>query len=343
MSRLISLDPGDRILVSRTDRLGDLILALPVVESLAQRFPEVSIDVMASLYASPVLDYQPHIRKVWRLQSSQLRKSGAYRKDLLARIRREEYRAVLILYPQRLVAKLLYDAEIPLRLGTAGRFHSVFFNEHVYHSRKKNLKHESEYNLDFLELFADGPTVTAPRLVTTEREQRYARRVLDEAGIGDNYLILHPGSGGSSETWPVEKFIELAEHLDDTQIVFTGSRDDAPIQELLPGSLRKRSATMIGTTDMRTLSAIIAGAETVVANSTGPLHLAAALGRRVVGLYSAKPGMAPIRWGPLGTGHEVLTPIAADGEPDPSQPLSGLAIERVLEAVSRIRTGTVTA
>ncbi len=63
---------------------------------------------------------------------------------------------------------------------------------------------------------------------------------------------------------------------------------------------------------MRTLAAVLSLATVVVANSTGPLHLAAAVGTSVVGLYPGKRVMSPRRWGPLGKNHRVIQPAQAE-------------------------------
>ena len=74
-----------------------------------------------------------------------------------------------------------------------------------------------------------------------------------------------------------------------------------------------------GQTDLRTLAAVLSQASTVVANSTGPLHLAVAVGTRVVGLYPSKKAMSPVRWGPLGEGHRLITPAQTECHCPPRQ------------------------
>ncbi len=75
------------------------------------------------------------------------------------------------------------------------------------HSRKANRKHESEYNLDFLRFFRAGETVKMPTVYTKPKEMTNAQRVLKEKGIEGKFVLLHPGSGGSAERWPLHKFI----------------------------------------------------------------------------------------------------------------------------------------
>ena len=310
MPRLIDIDPGDRILISRTDRLGDLILALPFVETIKARYPECRVDVIASLYASPILENNEQVGKILRVQNDQLLSNKLYKKDLLQKIKKEKYKLVVVLYPERQISRLFYDAGIPVRIGTAGRFHSIFFNTHLIHSRKKNLKHEYEYNLDFLKFFQKGPKVTFPRVYLRDKELHNPRRILGNAGVDGRFIVLHPGSGGSAERWPMENFIRLYELLEARGVnpVISGSDPEGEMIDDVAQSLGVRVRKITGDTDLRTLAAVLSLAEVVVANSTGPLHLAAAVDTKVVGLYPSRRAMSPVRWGPMGRKGRVIQP-----------------------------------
>ncbi|MCB2201503.1 glycosyltransferase family 9 protein [bacterium] len=337
MSKVLDLQPGDRILISRTDRLGDLVLALPVVETIKARYPECRVDVISSLYASPILENNKKISGILRVQNDQLLTSKPYKKELLMKIRKGNYQVVVVLYPERQISRLFYQAAIPHRLGTAGRFHSVFFNHRLLHSRKANKKHESEYNLDFLRFFRKGPTVKTPRVYPTEKELRNARRILREVDIDGPFIVLHPGSGGSADRWPVEKFIQLYGMLDakNFQVVISGSDNEGDVIDKVAESQGVTVRKITGETDLRTLAAVLSLATVVVGNSTGPLHLAVAVGTQVVGLYPGKQIMSPVRWGPVGKGHQVLQPpmLPANGGGKRVDNMDEIPAETVAKAV----------
>jgi len=340
MSETLEIRPGDRLLVSRTDRLGDLILALPLVESLKARYPECRVDVMASLYASPILEHNPRIDGIVRVQNDQLIASRYYRQDLEQKVRRGGYKAVVVLYPERRISRLLYRAGLPNRLGTAGRFHSVYFTHRLLHSRKSNRKHESEYNLDFLTYFKDGETVTRPIVHPTPREVRNAQRLLGNAGGRCPFIVVHPGSGGSAEQWPIERFLELCRDLGKSghQVIVTGSESEREALGRKSAELGIELKSLAGQTDLRTLAALLSLATAVVANSTGPLHLATAVGTRVVGIYPSKKVMSPVRWGPLGEGHRVIQPSTRNCRcPDGAcRCMETITVVMVAQAVQRI-------
>lgn len=310
MSDPLTFLPGTPILVCRTDRVGDLVLAMPLINTLARRYPESPIDVMASVYASPVLDHHPTIRNVIRTLTSQLRHSAQYRKEILSRLMAYRYGAAVVLHPDRHIAQILADASIPNRLGTSRRLHSMLFTHRLNHSRKENRKHESEYNLDFLSFFLDGPTTRLPELGVTRDEESFAREQIATAGITGQFVVVHPGSGGSADRWPMESFLQLAQRLqqDGFEVLITGGPAEKSTIETAMSTHHITIPSMLGSLDLRGLIAVLRQSRLTISNSTGPLHLAAAQSRPVVGLYPSRASMSPVRWGPLGDGHLIITP-----------------------------------
>jgi heptosyltransferase-3 len=340
MSKIVDIEPGSRILISRSDKLGDLVLALPFVESMKQRYPECQVDVLASLYASPILENNKRIDKIVRVQNDQLLSNKLYKKDLLHKLKMAKYGVVVALYPERQISGLFQKAGIPHRIGTAGRFHSVLFNHRLFHSRKSNRKHESEYNLDFLRFFRPGPTVTTPVVYPTEKELRNARRILKEVGVEENFVVLHPGSGGSAECWPSEKFLQLYRELKNSgmEVVVSGNDQEGAMIDDIAWRMNIEVKKITGETDLRTLASVLSLATTVVANSTGPLHLAVAVGTKVVGLYPSREVMSPVRWGPLGKGHQVIQPAVSrcTCPPKHCQCMESIEVEQVVAKVRMV-------
>ena len=340
MNKPIQINDGDKILISRTDRLGDLVLALPFVETFKLRYPNCKLDVMASLYASPILEHNDKINKILRVQNDQLLSNNMYRKDLLQKIKRENYKIVIVLYPERQISRLYYKAEIPVRIGTAGRFHSIFFNTRLLHSRKKNVKHEFQYNLDFMNFFKGGELVANPKVYLSEKDIQNARRILSDVGVKNDFIILHPGSGGSAESWSFDNFMKLYKILEKKGLVLviSGSEKEGEALNNISGETGFDVNEITGNTDLRTLAAVLSLSKVVVANSTGPLHLAVSVGTKAVGLYPSKKAMSPVRWGPIGEDNFVIQPNNTDCKCPPGECkcMELIKPEQVAEEVLRI-------
>jgi len=124
------------------------------------------------------------------------------------------------------------------------------------------------------------------------------------AGAG-TYAVLHPGADAPSRRWPAERFAEAAALLtaEGLRIVVTGGEDEreltASIAAAAPGAI-----DLGGLLDLRSLAAVLARADVLVAGNTGPAHLAAAVGTPVVSLFS--PVVDPACWAPFGVRVSLL-------------------------------------
>lgn len=337
MTKKIDIKAGEHILISRTDRLGDLILSLPFVETIKAWYPKCQVDVLTSLYASPILENNPSIDRIVRVQNDQLMVDKLYKKDLLHRINLGEYQVVVALFPERRISQLFYKASIPVRIGTAGRFHSVFFNTHIFHSRKENKKHEYKYNLDFLKFFRGDTVIHKPRVYLKEKEIRNAHRILNGSGVQGSFIVLHPGSSGSAEEWPLENFLNLYQYLDEKgfEIIISGSEKEGKKIRDKARQMEIDIRDITGETDLRTLAAVLSLAEVVVTNSTGSLHLSTAVGTKVVGLYPRSRVTSPRRWGPLGEGNRVIQPPDEDYQ-YPNSCMESISVDRVADEVVKV-------
>lgn len=316
MPKPLDIKDGDRILISRSDKLGDLILTLPLIESVKASYPECLVDVLASDYAAPVLENNVCINNVIKINNASLKNDKDYRDKLCENLQNNNYRVALLVYPDKIISKIIFKSKIPIRIGTARRFKSIYFTRFLFHSRKANKRHESEYNLDFLRFFKQTKLITKPRIYLKDEELNAARKILSEVNISDSFIVLHPGSGGSADSWPLGHFIKLCYILkkQNCSVVLTGSSEGKKEIDKLAEKKAVPLINLAGKTDIRTLAGLLSLADVVVANSTGPLHLAAAVGTRVIGLYPHTQAMSPVRWGPLGTGHQVILPPDGQNE-----------------------------
>ena len=117
------------------------------------------------------------------------------------------------------------------------------------------------------------------------------RRKLVQAG-GDllrPYLIVHPGASAASRRYPAQRFGVAAQSVNDAtgcQVVFTGGADDASLIGLAQAHMAAPGVSLAGQLSLGELAALIAGAQVIVCNNTGPVHIAAALGTPVAVLYA---------------------------------------------------------
>ncbi len=305
---------GKALLVVRTDRLGDVLLSLPVFAELRERFPGSKLVLLGSPAVAPLASAHPWIDDlIVDDRSGRHRRIGGFR-SLVGEIESRSFAAAIILRPTLRNALLTAAARIPIRVGTAFRAYSWFFTHRVLQHRRGSGRHESELNLGLLEPLG-GAGRPRPPWVPVEPEARLQARAL--AG-GHPYVVLHPGSGGSAGEWPPEHFAALGRTLVESHrvgVVVTGIDAEAALVERVAAGIPE-ARSLAGRTSLPLLAALLAEARAVVAASTGTLHLAAAVGTPVVGIYPALGDASPERWGPRG---EAIAILAAEGVRAPAR------------------------
>jgi heptosyltransferase-3 len=288
--------PGIRnVLVVRTDRLGDVLLTTPVSSALREAFPDARIFWLVRPYAAPLLEHNPDVDQI-------LVDRGRSLGELATLIQKEHFDAAVIAYPRWRVAWALWRAGVPVRIGPASKWYSIFFTHKIWQHRSEGNKHEADYNLELLAPLGVPFKRRPTRFVLTEEEKKKARKTLESHRLSFSkpIIILHPGSGGSSARWPLSHFMQLGDKLqqDGCDVVITGGPGEDYQTIMIDQMHRIPVFIAAGSVSVRELAAVYSCADLVVTNSTGPLHLAVALGVPTVSIYSPVPTCHPLRWGP---------------------------------------------
>jgi len=302
-------------LVSRTDAIGDVVLTLPVAGWLKQQYPGCRVVLIGRAYTAAVAAACPWVDEF--LEFDALIAAGKMSPaTLLAELRAYAATAIIHVFPNKLLARLARQAGIPVRIGTRNRlFHWLTCNRLVALSRRHSPLHEAQLNLQLLaplgykqplELSAVAPLVRLEAAVPLRPE---LRQLLATRQPGQLNVILHPRSRGSAREWGPAHFGQLAEMLYAAghRIFVSGTAaEGVELADWLRENAEFLAADLTGQLELPEFIAFIAAADGLVAGSTGPLHLAAALSRHALGLYPPIKPMHPGRWGPLGPHAEYL-------------------------------------
>jgi ADP-heptose:LPS heptosyltransferase len=303
----------ERVLVIRTDRMGDVILSLPVLTALKESFPGVHVAMLLRPYTAGLVEGYPDVDEILLFEEPKNWKSLWRIRQWARWLQRHHFDTVLCLHPKPLLALMCYLAQIPHRVGTGYRAYSFLFNQKIYHHRKSGARHELEFNLDLSEKIGATLKKVTFKIPIPPPAHAAAERFLNENKISnqEKWVILHPGSGGSAKDWPLEKFVALSDRLQSeagVKTIFTGGPDDAELLQQVMAHARFKPALWFGKSGLKELAALIRRASLFIANSTGPLHLAVALETRVIGFYCPIIPCLPRRWGPYGHLDSVLSP-----------------------------------
>jgi heptosyltransferase-3 len=302
----------ENILIVRTDRIGDVVLSIPMAEIVKKKYPQCKITYLIRDYTRALLDGNPFIDEV--IIADEEEGSILFSKNL-KKIKAKTFDTCIVVNPTFKIALLLFFARIKNRIGTGYRWYSALFNQKVFEHRKYGDKHELEYNINLLSKLgvksSEVPEEMQFQLKIDEKSSEKINSTLSENGFkpGKKIIIIHPGSGGSSVDLPKEKLIELTKMLsglDKVSIVITGSKSEYKLCKEFEVS--NEVINLSGQLDISLLKALINKANVFISNSTGPMHIAAALGVHVIGFFPKILACSQKRWGPYTEKKSIFIP-----------------------------------
>lgn len=304
-----------RVLVVRRDNIGDLICTLPVFEGIRHRYPDAHIGALVNSYNAPLLDGNPYLDRVHVYVKSKHRPDAGVlalvrdRFKLVAGLRKERYQVVLHAgsRPRSEMRNLTRLAGITEQIVDQDAIRPLHEVERVY---------ELLHALDI-----PGPP-PAPRLTVAPQALASTRDALTSRGYG-RAIGLHISARENENRWPLENFAALIREGAERGYRFVlfwspgeASRpehpgDDERARELLD---RCRDLPVLShpTPDLLALAAGLAAIRVLVGSDGGHVHIAAAVGTPVIGLYC---NHKVIQWRPWGAGHTVLQAARVDHIP----------------------------
>jgi len=292
----------------RLDRLGDLVLTLPSQSRVPEGWKTLWLIPENLSFVAEASDPKPDYVTVSKNFSWE-----SFSK-LYSLVRKTKPQGSLIFHGPWWIYLLFFLARVPLRGAPLSKWYSFLFcNRGLRQKRSVSRQHESQYNYDlvdhFFETSAHKPNDTFLRMK--------ASRPASDLKLPSEYVVVHPGMGGSALNWPSKKYIELINHLleENCHVVITGTKND----DLYLSPIRKAFVNFISSSDSQIfwmdgklsgsqLIDVLGGAQQVVAPSTGVIHLAASLGVSTTGIYSPITVHRPMRWGPRGLKTSTVVP-----------------------------------
>ena len=287
------------ILCIRPDNLGDVIMTGPAIRALKESCPGRKITLLASRAGSPVARFIPAIDDVIKYDPFWVKNEaadsvGAFN-DMAQYIRKQQFDGAVIftVYSQNPLpaAMLCYLAGIPNV--------AAYCRENPYHLINHwipdteplfDIKHEVMRQLDLAAHL--GAVATDDRLsltVSTEAVAGLSERLQQLLLPDKPFVILHPGVSEAKRQYAPALFAQAATGIInelDCQVLLTGSASERCLTDRIQQQIGSGAYSVAGDFTLEELIALIKAAPVVVANNTGPVHIAAAVGTPVVVLYA---------------------------------------------------------
>ncbi len=299
--QLSSIQPK-RILIIKPSALGDIVHALPVASMLRGRFPHAEISWIVNDTYRRLLENHPDLDEVIPLERRLIARNpvAGWRSitKFINGIRKRRFDLVIDL--QGLLRTGLIagasGARWKVGLRTAREGSRWFYNV-VLPDDAWNIHAVDRYWM-VARVLGAGEEAKEFRLPSLDRERN--RWLAKLAGLPRPWVMMNLGTRWETKRWPVEHFATVGQHIVLTSggsIVLVGSPDEGKLAQEFLLHWSNQVVSTVGMTTLRELAAVLSLADLVVSNDSGPLHLAAAMGKPVLAPFTCT---SPVRTGPYG-------------------------------------------
>lgn len=293
--RLCAAAANFRLLITRTDKLGDFMLTWPALADARAALSDARIDVLVSPAVEEIARACPYVDEV-------IVDSGGSLRELQRHLRAGNYDAAVVLFSTARVGLSLWSARVPYRLAPATKLHQLLFNRRLRQRRSQSLKPEYEYNRDLIRqllidhgLPAPAPLPQPPFWVLPTDSLRQMNNA-DSACL----VIIHPGSGGSARNLTLNQYGKLANQMKSDRplsILITAGPGEADQANLLAQSITQHKVSVhVSTHGLVAFAHVLGKADLFVSGSTGPLHIAGALDVPTLAFYPRRRSSTALRW-----------------------------------------------
>lgn len=305
-----------RILFVKLSAIGDVVQTLPALEAVKKAYPDSQIDWVVEEAASGILEGHPLIsrlivsrRRVWLRM---LRRPNTFSEGLrhikrfLRDLRQVRYDIAIDFQGLLKSGVVIGAARAERKIGfdRTRELSYLFLNERLPAFDIE--KHALERYLDVARYL--GATEASPScsLPIAREIVSVQTRIAGAVRAGKRLVVINPVARWETKLWNEDRFAALADRLvseRNAEVIFTGSAGDREVTARIRSLMREQALDWTGETTLKELAALARLADLFITTDTGPMHLAAAAGGKVVALFGPT---APWRTGPYGRGHVVV-------------------------------------
>ncbi|MDD5729648.1 MAG: glycosyltransferase family 9 protein [Candidatus Omnitrophica bacterium] len=292
------------ILAVRNDRLGEFLLNIPAFRALKTSFPGSKLILAVDPYLGELAKSIGFVDEVipWENRKHKISEILAFAGDL----RKRKIDACVIFNPSAEFNLISFLSATPVRAGYARKW-PFLLTKKIADKKYLAIKHEVEYNLDlagmigaktedkniFLEITGNLPPDLSAKL---------------SPGKSRGLVAVHPWTSDPVKEWPQEHFHELIQGLlkNNFKVIIVGGKQERNKDQKFIGDSAD-IVNLTGETTLPQLAAVLKRCKLLISADSGPVHLAAAIGTRVIAIFrNDLPGKTAKRWGPWGQGHKVM-------------------------------------
>ncbi|MDD4955517.1 MAG: lipopolysaccharide heptosyltransferase II [Candidatus Omnitrophica bacterium] len=291
-----------KILIMRTDRLGDVILSTPVIANLRKFYPDSYIAFLCRPYTKDALEGNPYIDEIIVYDKNKKHKGFFSSLKFCLSLRKKKFDVVFILNPNNRSNILAFFSGIPKRYGLNRKMGNLLTNP-IEDKKHQGLKHELEYTLDILrEAGIDVAEKQTYFPIKKESEKRVDDLLIANNVKNNDFIVMHPSASCPSKRWMEDNFIKLAKLIKEKtglKVIVITSREEKKFADNL--AKEEGVIDLRGLLTISDIGSLLKKSRAFISNDSGPVHIASSLNVPVISIFGRNdPGLSPLRWRPLG-------------------------------------------
>ncbi|NQT95439.1 MAG: glycosyltransferase [Candidatus Omnitrophica bacterium] len=278
-----------RVLIIKWSALGDIILSLPALKALRDKFPKAEVTLLTSSAGRELLSRYGYVDEFMIFQNREGLDGIKEILEISSELKRSSFNVSLDLQNNKKSHLLSFLSLAPRRIGYRSRKLDFFLNERIDGAREKMPPLKHQFRL--LKPLGIESIPKALPLAISDQERVYAESLLTEGWVAKNQILVGINCSASqrweTKAWPIEKAAKLCDLLAQKRIrvLITGTKEDRPTAKRLQMLSRSKPLDLTGKTNIIQLAAIIKRCNLFVTSDSAPLHLAALLGVPFVTLF----------------------------------------------------------
>ena len=299
------------ILLRVPNWVGDLVMATPLIADLKKKYPYSLLTVMGPNPMVSLLEADPHVDEVFGFARSRNTMRRLHHRSVIEKLCKGKHDIGVLVPNSFSSAWMLYQGKVKTRVGFSRDARRILLTDPVVRPKRDTDFHQVEMYKRLL-LPLDIPlSDTAPTLYLTEREKERAWEFLGKFGVrqGEPMVGVNPGAAyGSAKCWMPERFQNVIREMSkDYRVLVFGDRGMSPLNAEICKGLNSNVLNLAGATSIRELMGLLSLCRVLLTNDSGPMHMADALGVKIVALFGSTN---PTATGPY-HGHQIIRhPVA---------------------------------
>ena len=294
-----------KFLIARIDRIGDVVLSTPLPREIKNKYPDSFVALLVKNNNKDIFFNNPYVDAIITYDNADKTEKTFW--ELGKEIRQYKFTHSFMLLPKERLNYILFFAGIIHRVGVGHKLYQFLtFTRYVDRKKYIPLRHEADYCLDTIRKVGIPVRDINPEIFLSKDEKNEADKLRSSlSGNSKKIIGIHTSSGNSAPNLNPDEYKKLIELLCRDNNLTVLVTDKEPVEEIknIPGV-----KYIFGEDSLRKDIVRFAALDLLISNSTGPMHICAALKVPTLSLFCPLTACSPKLWGPLGNKSKIILP-----------------------------------